>query len=205
MTKIINFIALVCLVPAMPIFAEPVPAGQVLKLIPQNRIVAGDFEQTKTMLDLEIDLKSAGKFVFSKNDGALWQTDVPAKATILISKESLTFFDKEDKIVQEIKIGASAMAQEIVQIINDAMLGDVAALEKYFELNAQTENGGWRLELSPKESSLPFSAITICGNGGEVSDIHFLNDSKDESTHIKLKNIQRDRNESLEAFKKFEK
>lgn len=197
------FLILTLCVPAFAT-AESVPANEILSLVPACEIVSGDFEQNKELLDLELELKSSGTFVFSKQQGALWQTLVPTKSTIFIGDDALIFFDKNDRATQKITINSSAIAQEITQIIKDAMLGNIAALEKIFTLNAEKNGENWQVKLTPKQSALPFSEITICGNVQAIASVHFINDTRDEATKIKLKNVQNNVPAALEKFKKFE-
>lgn len=55
--------------------------------ISKKKNVTGNFNQEKTLTDMDITLKSNGNFYFKQNIGIIWNITTPLKATYIITKE----------------------------------------------------------------------------------------------------------------------
>ena len=189
-----SFIAtFVFLFSALCVFAEfertpeicvSAPAEKIAETLPPVKDIAGKFSQKKKLSGLDVVLKSSGEFAFSKN-GIVWQTLRPTKSTIKIDSEAIRFFDRADKLTREIKTSGNAKAQEISAIIRDALLGDYANIENFFELRLGGDKNSWcvRLSAKPEAKGIPLLEISIFGNAKSAREV-FLKDKSGDETEI---------------------
>ncbi|OBT05284.1 hypothetical protein A9267_15585 [Shewanella sp. UCD-FRSSP16_17] len=116
----------------------------------------GQFQQTRHLAVLKRPLKSAGQFMFSQDIGLLWQQQTPFKSTLLLKQNTLLQQDSFGNIQQTTaNQTSSAMAEQLPQLMQGLLTGDVDALAKDFHLymapDIDQHNPYWQLGLVAKD------------------------------------------------------
>lgn len=204
----IFLLAFFCMFSAFPLRGntDVSAAKEISEHFRSEKIVAGKFFQTKKLSDLDIVLKSAGTFVFSRERGVIWETQNPIKSAIVIRAGTISFFDKNNVRTQKIELGENQTASEIFKIIRDTMLGDFSGLKKMFSESASVEGSRRILCLNARKENraiLPFEKIRIEENAGFIEKITFESPRDNETTEIRFAEIRRGNADDENAFGKF--
>ena len=157
--------------------------------IQQYQVVRADFTQTKQMTAMKRPLVTAGRLVFSRKHGVLWQIEEPFRMSYVLG---------EDKIVE---IGSDGIRRErslrevpgLIQVgrVFRALLGaNSNALREYFEATVRGEAGRWEIDLTPRQPQLAQFLTGLHLSGSDFVDILRINEAGGDVTQIRFYNSQ---------------
>ena len=154
--KKIKFLLLsifICHIFSANIFAHTLE--EITQNLSKNEITCGDFTQIKTINTSKgsRDIKSNGTFVLSP-DGIMWNTIKPIASKMIITETKIIQIDAKNN--KNIIDGTdNATFASISATISTVFKNDLAMLKEKFTLFfSEAENDTWKLELSPKDSTI---------------------------------------------------
>jgi outer membrane lipoprotein-sorting protein len=152
-------------------------------------VLRGQFEQEKHLQGFRNPLVSKGDFLLARDRGVVWNTRSPFASTLVLTKDRLLTrqADGSSKTLGG-QGGASPAVGTANALLMALLSGDVATLSRQFRLQeSSTPDGGWRLQLAPKQGALKkiFKLIELQGDQhvrsvrleevrGDRTDIRFL-------------------------------
>lgn len=165
--------------------AEPAPEKllQALEASASSSHLRGTFQQTKTLRDLPVPLRSAGEFEYHQTEGLRWHTLTPIEQLLAFDSDGTPSAGLESL---ERSQAARQVGQLIGQIFIGLFTGKVTTLEQHFHIEAEGNRQNWQLHLTPKAASLTrvFQAVNIRG-ADTVHQVEILEASGD-TTRVEL-------------------
>ena len=157
----------------LTVLAQKLQLGQQAK---------GEFSQTRYLAVLKRPLKSAGIFIFSQDTGLLWQQTSPFASTIVLKQNTLIQQDSFGNISHsQANQTSSAMAEQLPQLMQALLMGDIKALANDFELfmpsngsfqsntaNSLADLGNWQLGLVAKDPLIKQAIGAMVLEGGYI-------------------------------------
>lgn len=140
----------------------------------QMQSVSGSFRQQRLIQQLPVALRSNGTFGYSSSEGVVWRTLQPVESTLSVTEQGLLL----DGNAQQ--MGSPLFARLILKIF----LGDVSALQQYFDIDVQGSLSAWRITLLPANEAIALQYQDIEISGGEFTEALVLNEPGGDSTHI---------------------
>ena len=129
----------------------------------------GQFLQQRHLAVLKKPLLSQGRFIFSPNQGLIWQQLTPFNSLMVLKDQQLIQQNSQGK-VQQLSAATSGnpIAQQLPRLLQAIMAGDINALSTDFALFMPTEKTGsaWQLGLQAKDPQVhaAMGNITLSGD-----------------------------------------
>ncbi len=118
--------------------------------LPQYNSVSCNFTQVKTIPNSSAEVKSGGIFKYSADNGVIFETTYPVKATTAYTSEQ---------------------SKKISEIISAIRRKDSTYLNQNFDLNYIKNEKDWRLSLKPKSTSNTAKLMTSI----IIEGAHYIN------------------------------
>ena len=131
-----------------------------LKPLSQNTTVQADYTQTRHFKDLDFDAVTKGTMAQEQGKRLAWTTITPLKSSCIFTKDSFKFWDEESKRTTSLNASRFPWIKMIFQLQTNWMNGDLAPLQKLFQLEIVDET---TLLLTPLDQAAKmfFTTITI--------------------------------------------
>lgn len=182
MPAIILYIILLLALPAAALPTLDEFAAR-LKPLSQNTTVQADYTQTRHFKDLDFDAVTKGTMAQEQGKRLAWTTTTPIKSTCIFTQDSFKFWDEESKRTTSLNASRFPWIKMIFQLQTNWMNGDLAPLQKLFQLEIVDET---TLRLTPLDQAAKmfFSTITITFSKdySAVEKVLFLEKSGDTIT-----------------------
>ena len=154
-----RWITALCLLLAVPAFANDDPVAAVKEQLAQPDVLRGTFEQSKQIEGFSKPLLSSGDFIVSRERGVLWHTRKPFPGVLKLTRDEIVASQRD-----AVTFRLSAASEPSVRIINGLMFsllnGDVTALSRQFTVSGTTTAEHWSLELKPRQAA--FAKLIRC-------------------------------------------
>jgi outer membrane lipoprotein-sorting protein len=136
------------------------------------RGVRAQFVQTQTSAALKQPLVSTGTLAFFREQGAIWQTETPWRATDVMTDAGVAAFDMHGQRMVPGHGNASANGNargiaQVSQMMRAMLGGDLSALYTQFSVRAQGTPAHWRVTLVPSQPQLAQVMRTMQMSGGD--------------------------------------
>lgn len=156
-----------------------------------NRLLAGDFAgeftQHRTINGLPITLKSSGDFIFSRNLGLYWHTQIPFNQSITFKKDDIILWSEPG--VTSVEEDIDLIEKHTSKMLLAFFSADLASIQNQFTSEiTESENGAWKVQLLPKTKLIAkvIDAVELQGNdaieqlkissaNGDVTELLFEN------------------------------
>ncbi|MCR5622766.1 MAG: outer membrane lipoprotein carrier protein LolA [Treponema sp.] len=157
-SAVLMFVALLAI---MPLCAQTPSLDSVCTGLTAHEVTVGSFVQLRTAPGLKRPLKSSGTFVIC-GEGIAWKTAIPFASLLAISN---------GKIIQAGPDGKkNVLEASVTQPLAVLFTGDKDALEKSFSIAFSSQGQGWKMLLTPKDSSIASAIKTVTLEGDEGMD-----------------------------------
>lgn len=149
----------------VPVFANSVPASEIVKNLPDFQSVNCKYFQVRTFGSTKI--KSGGDFKFVKGKGVWFMTTYPVSA-------SSSYTSSNNKYINNIILALTKK--------------NFSALDKDFEFFMSKHQNVWTLKLVPKNPSIKnhIDSIVVHGNSEYITAIEFSQVNPASYTDIKF-------------------
>ena len=160
------------------------PVAKIQAMLAKPDVLCGRFDQTKQLAGLKKPLASNGRFCVVTGKGVLWRTLKPFPNTLRLTRDEIVHLQGE-----RVAMRLEAKNEPVVRMINGVMFsllgGDLAQLEKLFEVDGTADAAGWQVALKAREPALAkaIGAISLEG-GAYVKSIVMQEASGDRTTIV---------------------
>lgn len=149
---------------------------------------SGDFIQTKTINANGRKLKSNGKFIICP-EGIMWNTEKPFPSKLVITKNQMIQTGADGK--QTVMSGSdNQIFENISSTLSSVFTGNSDELKRNFETNFSFVENKWKVELTPKDSTigqvmkmLTLSGVTKNKNDFSIDKLELLETSSNTITY----------------------
>jgi hypothetical protein len=195
-------VALLCVagpgVAADAVFSHPATAAELAKLtrptalsLEKARAVRGKFVQRRYLADLAQPLQSSGVFLFAREAGIEWHTELPFDSQFLLAESGITQRD-EGGVTLTIKASEQPALAVVSRVFFALFALDLGALSHDFELYGEPRGAGWVLGLKPRAEALGSVFRQAIVSGGTTVQSVVLEDGNGDRSEIVLQAVQYD-------------
>lgn len=183
---------------ADPVFSRPAQAPELVQLtrataqsLEKARAVRGKFVQRRYLADLARPLESSGKFLFARDAGIEWHTELPFDSQFLMAESGITQRD-EGGVTLSIKASDQPALAVVSRVFFALFALDLDALSHDFELYGEPRGSGWVLGLKPRAGALGSVFRQAIVSGGASVERVVLEDGNGDRSEIVLQGVQYD-------------
>ena len=129
-------------------------------------VLRGQFTQDKQVSGFKNPLRSQGQFVVARQHGVIWTTQRPFPSEVVVTADRILSRQRDGTNRVELDARQQPAMRSVNAIMFALMSGDVQALSSQFNIKAQREGQGWRLQLTPKSAMLAkaFQSLSLQGD-----------------------------------------
>lgn len=148
-------------------------------------VIHGVFEQEKRVKGFKRPLVSKGDFVVAKGRGVRWHTQTPFDSVLLVRRDDISSKQGDTEVFR-----LDAAKEPTVRVVNTVLFsllaGDLAVLERHFEVKGEAGPKGWTLELLPKADGLKKVLKRIAMTGDRFVRRLELSEASQDVTVIRI-------------------
>ena len=131
-----------------------------LKPMAQHSTIQAEYTQTRHFKELDFDAVTTGAMAQEQGKRLAWTTTTPLKSICVFTEDSFQFWDEESKRTTTIKASRFPWIKMIFQLQTNWMNGDIAPLQKLFQLEI-TDDVTLCMTPLDQATKLFFSTISI--------------------------------------------
>jgi hypothetical protein len=160
---------LVALALAQPASAETTLEG-TMRALAAVREAHATFSEDKAIPELSAPLPSTGTLTWVAPNRLEKHTTWPSEEILRIEGDQLLLQRPEQNIRQELSLDQSPDIRPFVEAIRSTMAGDLATLQRHFDLRFSPEGSGWRIQLTPLSLRIraALQLVDLYGEGDRV-------------------------------------
>lgn len=140
------------------------------------------FVELKYIAALQQPLESSGELFFTAPSRLEKHTIKPKSETLVLDGDKLQITRSNGRKMT-LSLSDRPEISGFVESMRSTLLGDRAALERYYQLDAEGSMSQWQLQLTPKEESMRkiISAIRMTGTDAQIKTIELRQADGDHS------------------------
>lgn len=162
------------------------PLQQIADQLDPAPVIRGSFVQEKALAGFGDLLRSNGRFVFSREQGVVWQVEAPFPSTIVITAEGL--YERDEGGQWQYTDSDAQPALALIHTLTTALMSaDLQRLQAHFDLHAeQSLQTGWRMLLRPKPGPLAEVLARVQLRGAQLVQGLVMEELGGDRTEIEL-------------------
>lgn len=143
----------------------------------------GRFIERKYVGILTAPLEFSGTLLYVAPDRLEKHTLKPRSESLLLERDQLIIESKDPDRRRTLKLSNYPVVQVFVESVRSTLAGDLALLNRFYEVALQGDERSWRLLLKPNDPKMQevMSEIRIGGHGNWINAIEFLEPGGDRS------------------------
>ena len=165
------------------------PIAKIQAMLARPAALCGRFDQTKQLAGMKKPIASNGRFCVVAGKGVLWRTLKPFPNTLRLTRDEIVNFQGE-RVAMRLDAKAEPTVRMINSVLFSLLAGDLAQLDKLFEVDGNADATSWHVALKAREPALAkaIGAITLDG-GAHVKNIG-IDEASGDKTSIVFSAIQ---------------
>ena len=150
----------------------------LLAAVPERRAV---FRETRRFAALSEPLVSQGHLLYRRPDYMEKVTDWPEPERLVVDRDRLVLTQGNEP-PRVIPLGAQPEMRALVEGMRGPLAGDLAALQRNFDIAATGDLGNWTLTLTPRDARATrlLRSIVLGGSQGDIRTIRLTQANGDE-------------------------
>ncbi|AKU24468.1 outer membrane lipoprotein carrier protein LolA [Massilia sp. NR 4-1] len=165
------------------------PVAKIQAMLAKPDVLCGHFDQTKHLAGMKKPLASNGRFCVVAGKGILWRTLKPFPNTLRLTRDEIVHFQGE-----RVAMRLEAKNEPVVRMINSVLFsllgGDLAQLDKLFEVEGTADTASWQVALKAREPGLAKAIGAISLEGGAYVKNIVMNEASGDKTVIVFSAMQ---------------
>ncbi|MBB3118904.1 outer membrane lipoprotein carrier protein LolA [Pseudoduganella violacea] len=179
----------VVLLAASALAQAAAPIAKIQAMLAKPDVLCGRFDQTKHLAGMKKPLASNGRFCVVAGKGILWRTLKPFPNTLRLTRDEIVHFQGE-----RVAMRLEAKNEPVVRMINSVLFsllgGDLAQLDKLFEVDGTADAASWQVALKAREPGLAKAIGAISLEGGAYVKNIVMNEASGDKTVIVFSAMQ---------------
>ena len=163
------------------------PAGwdiaRLMQDLAQVKIAKGRFVERKYLGILTAPLESSGTLIYIAPSRLEKHTLTPRDERLVLEGDRLTIESQQTKRRRTLVLQDYPVIWMFVESIRSTLAGDLALLQRFYEITLEGEERKWRLVLKPIDPKMQelISEIRIGGSRSRIDSIEFFESGGDRS------------------------
>ncbi|MET0378799.1 MAG: LolA-related protein [Spongiibacteraceae bacterium] len=156
--------------------------ADIMQTLAQRTSSRATFVELKYIAALQQPLESSGELFFTA-PSRLEKHTIKPKSEILVLDGDKLQITRSNGRKMTLSLSDRPEASGFVESVRSTLLGDRAALERYYLLSAGGSMNQWQLQLTPKEEAMRkiISEIRVTGINAQIKTIEFRQADGDRS------------------------
>ena len=151
--------------------------------------LAGQFDQSKYIADLDTTLDSSGDFAFDADEGLRWNIQKPVPTQLRITADEIVE-EQDGEMVMRMDVDDQPMTRAISEVFFAIFGGNWDKLSERFTIRTLQDGSPWRFELTPKGDMLQSHLSSIELQGEAYLNALILRETNGDQTHIQLHDVK---------------
>ena len=173
---------------AMPLYAA-VPVAKIQSMLAKPQVLCGRFDQRKQLAGLKNPLISSGRFCVVADKGVLWRSLQPFANTVRLTRDEIVQL-QGDRVAARLDAKQEPALRTINNVLFALLAGDLAEIDKLFEIDGGIHDKGWEVKLKPREPGLAKAISSIALEGGTYISNITISEASGDRTSIVFSEIQ---------------
>lgn len=159
---------------------------QLMHDLAQVKSARGTYVERKHLAMLNMPLESSGTLVYVAPGRLEKHMLAPRRETLILDGDTLVLDRKGKGDRRTVALQAHPVVWAFAESIRSTLTGDLATLQRFYEVKLEGNASAWRLQLWPKDSRMRQAAseISLGGSGTWVHRIEILEAGGDHSVMI---------------------
>lgn len=156
---------------------------RLMRELGQVKAARGGFVERKHITILTTPLESSGTLVYTAPDRLEKHTLTPRQESLLLEGDQLTIEERERDQRRTVLLQDYPVVRAFVESIRSTLAGDLATLDRHYQVSLDGTEHRWRLTLKPTDPQMQevVSEIRISGSGDRIDSIETIESSGDRS------------------------
>jgi hypothetical protein len=129
------------------------PVAKIQSMLAKPKVLCGNFEQSKQLAGFKKPLVSAGRFCVVAGKGVLWRTLQPFPSTLRLTRDEIVQVQSE-RVAMRLDAKQEPMVRTINNVLFALLAGDLAQLEKLFDIDGSIRGDTWGVALKARDAAL---------------------------------------------------
>lgn len=181
------------MVASMVLIATPLcaaaPVAKIQTMLAKPKVLCGRFDQKKQLIGLKKPLASSGRFCVAGDKGVLWRSLQPFANTVRLTRDEIAQL-QGDRIGTRIDAKQEPALRMINNVLFALLAGDLAEIEKLFEIDGGIHDKSWAVNLKPRAAVLAKAISSIALEGGAYVSKITITEASGDRTSIVFSEIQ---------------
>ena len=163
--------------------AASLDVRQLMQSMAQVKEARGKFVERKFLSVLDQPLESSGTLLFQAPGHLEKHTLAPKVESLVLDQGVLTIDSKARNVKRTLVLQEYPVVWAFVESIRSTLAGDLATLERFYNIELEGSAARWKMRLLPIEPKTRevMSEIRISGRGDRVDSIETLESSGDHA------------------------
>ena len=167
-------------------FSSPAAGWDLERLMQdlgQVKVAKGRFVERKYLAILTAPLESSGTLIYIAPSRLEKHTLAPRAESLVLERDQLTIESKQPDRRRTVALQDYPAVWAFVESIRSTLAGDLALLQRFYEITLDGEERKWRLVLKPRDPKMQelMSEIRIGGSRSWINSIEFFEPGGDRS------------------------
>lgn len=165
------------------------PVDKIQGMLAKPKVLCGRFDQTKQLAGMKKPLLSQGRFCVVAGRGVLWRTLKPFPQTLRLTRDEIVHLQGE-RVAMRLEASKEPVVRMVNGVLFSLLAGDLAQLDKLFEIDGTADNGNWQVALTAREPALAKAIGAVSLEGGQYVKSVAMNEPTGDKTNIVFSAMQ---------------
>ncbi|MDJ0389536.1 outer membrane lipoprotein carrier protein LolA [Roseomonas sp. E05] len=145
----------------------------VMAALAARRSGEAGFTESKEIPELDAPLRSTGTLAWAAPDRLEKHTLAPVEEILRVEGDRLFLARPAQNLQRSMGLDDVPEIRPLVESIRATLAGDLATLQRHFEIGFRPEGTGWRMWLTPRSLRVraALQSVEITGRGGELTSL----------------------------------
>jgi len=165
------------------------PVAKIQAMLAKPNVLCGRFDQSKQLAGMKKPLLSNGRFCVVKGKGVLWRTLKPFPNTLRLTRDEIVHL-QGDRVAMRMDAKNEPAVRTINSVLFSLLGGDLAQLDKLFEVDGAADKDSWQVALKAREPALAKAIGAVNLEGGAYVKRIEMNEASGDKTSIVFSAMQ---------------
>lgn len=165
------------------------PVAKIQSMLARPDVLCGRFDQSKQLAGMKKPLLSNGRFCVVKGKGVLWRTLKPFPNTLRLTRDEIVHL-QGDRVAMRMDARNEPVVRTINSVLFSLLGGDLAQLDKLFEVDGTADKDSWQVALKAREPALAKAIGAVKLEGGAYVKRIEMNEASGDNTSIVFSAMQ---------------
>jgi outer membrane lipoprotein-sorting protein len=162
--------------------SSPPPIDELMRRLAAVSASRASFTEEKTIAALTEPVRGEGWLVYRRPDHLEKTTTGPNRESLMVDGDRLSII-ADDQPPRIIELDSEPALRGLVDAVRGTLAGDLATLQRSYDVAMQGNLAAWRLILTPRDPSLKqlLRQVTVEGAGTDLGSVRIVQANGDQS------------------------